>query len=175
MSKNWKFLGRTTTSQPAELWKFETPKKKVVDIAISQGKNFVVVFALTPDKKVVLVHEYYFTAKRSMPKLVAGRIDQGERPRVTAIRELLEETGCKGKKVISLGHSLRGKYVVAKAYHFLILDVQRISDQNLEESEDIEVKFFSLSQFKKLLFAGRLYDMINEVTAYRALKYLKEL
>lgn len=175
MKKSWKLLGKKATTHPAESWQFQTPQGKDIDILINTGKDFVNVFAMTPERKILLIQEYYFSATRSILKLVAGRVDPGEKPRLTATRELKEEAGFKGRRMVSLGYSLRGKYMPMKAYHFLILDAEKITQQNLEEGEDIQVKLYSISQFKKLLFAGRFQDMICEVTAYRALKYLKEL
>jgi 8-oxo-dGTP pyrophosphatase MutT (NUDIX family) len=175
MKKPWKLLGKKSTTCPAESWQFRTPLGKEIDILINTGKDFVSVFALTRERKVLLIREYYFAAATAILKLVAGRIEPGGKPRSTAIRELLEEGGYKGKKVVSLGYSLRGKYLPMKAYHFLILDAEKVANQNLEPVEDIEVTLYSLPQFKKLLFSGRLREMTSEVTAYRALKYLKEL
>src|SRR5690625_1875457 len=51
------------------------------------------VIALTDDDKFVLVKQYRKPLERTIVEIPAGKIEPNERPEITALRELEEETG----------------------------------------------------------------------------------
>src|SRR5690625_984707 len=53
----------------------------------------VAIIAVTDKGKIILVKQYRKPLERSLIEIPAGRIEEGEDPKVTAIRELEEETG----------------------------------------------------------------------------------
>src|SRR6202790_1697341 len=59
----------------------------------------VVVLPVLPDGRVLLVRQYRHAARQFLWELVAGRIDEGESPRKAAVRELIEETGYRAKRL----------------------------------------------------------------------------
>jgi ADP-ribose pyrophosphatase len=58
-----------------------------------QGKDFVVVVAVTTQNHILLVRQYRPPVAAVTLELPAGHIDPGETPEQAARRELLEETG----------------------------------------------------------------------------------
>src|SRR5579872_3649919 len=72
----------------------ELPDGTIVErYFVRESRGFVVIFALTPDRRVVLVRQYKHGIGRVVLELPAGAIDPGETPMETARRELSEETG----------------------------------------------------------------------------------
>jgi ADP-ribose pyrophosphatase len=53
----------------------------------------VAVIAITPDNKIVMVEQYRKPLGRTIVEIPAGKLEKGEKPEVTAQRELEEETG----------------------------------------------------------------------------------
>jgi ADP-ribose pyrophosphatase len=59
----------------------------------------VVVLPVLPDGRVLLIRQYRHAARQFLWELVAGRMDEGESPRKSAARELIEETGYRAKSL----------------------------------------------------------------------------
>jgi 8-oxo-dGTP pyrophosphatase MutT (NUDIX family) len=65
--------------------------------------DYVSVLATTPDNEVLLVQVYRPTIGGTSWELPSGMPEPGESPEATAVRELLEETGCRGDRVAFMG------------------------------------------------------------------------
>ena len=105
--------------------------------------DVVYVIALTNDNGIVLVYQYKNGIKDTVWELPAGFIDEGELPTESAKRELLEETGYSGEKILWLGGFNSGAGLSRNTNHFfLVRNAEKISDQKLDENEEIEVKIF---------------------------------
>jgi len=60
---------------------------------VIQGKDFVVIVAVTRENQILLVRQYRAAVASVTLELPAGHIEPGETPEHAARRELLEETG----------------------------------------------------------------------------------
>ena len=102
--------------------------------------DWVNVLALTTDGQMVMIRQYRYGLGQAGFELVAGVIDEGETPEQAARRELLEETGFGGggwQEVMTL--SANPSTTNNLTHCFLATGVERISTQQLEPTEDIEV------------------------------------
>ena len=61
------------------------------------------IIPITTNGEVILVNQYRFGMEKSSLEIPGGMSDPGEDPKVAAIRELKEETGFIGDKVIEIG------------------------------------------------------------------------
>lgn len=84
------FKGRVIQLQVDQV---SLPNGKTATREIIKHPGAVAVIAITNDKKIVFVEQYRKPLEKSIIELPAGKIDPGEAPEVTAIRELEEETG----------------------------------------------------------------------------------
>ena len=111
--------------------------------------SVVYVIALTKDLEIVLVYQYKNGIKDLVLELPAGFIDKGESPREAAKRELLEETGYSGKDFTKIGGFNSGAGLSRNTnYFYIVKEVEKTSEQSLDENEEIEVKLFP---FKRVL------------------------
>lgn len=111
-----KFEEKTIHSE--RLYEGKVINLKVDDVTLPNGKQSkreliehpgaVAVIALTSEKKIIMVEQYRKALERSLVEIPAGKLEPGEAPEYTAMRELEEETGYsadKLEKVISFSTS----------------------------------------------------------------------
>jgi len=106
--------------------------------------NAVQIVPVTRDRKLILIREYKNGLKDLTWSIPAGFIDRKESAVEAAKRELLEETGIAAEKFIRLGGFNSGAGVQRNTeYYFLAKNVSKVSKQNLDEFEEIEVETFN--------------------------------
>ena len=110
------------------------------------------------NKKIVLIQQFRpGTISRDsnnyLDEIVAGIIDPGESPKDTAIRECLEETGCKVKNLRSIQGYFPAPGSSESFYHLFLAEViapDKEAIRGLEnENEDILVKSYTFEQVRE--------------------------
>lgn len=71
----------------------ELPNLKQSKRELIKHPGAVAVIAITPENKLIVVEQYRKALESSIIEIPAGKIEKGEEPQVTALRELEEETG----------------------------------------------------------------------------------
>src|SRR5690625_3624466 len=76
---------------------------QVDDVTLPNGKTSkrelikhpgaVAIIPITKDNKIVFVEQYRKPLEKSIIEIPAGKLEAGEKPEITAVRELEEETG----------------------------------------------------------------------------------
>ena len=117
--------------------------------------DWVNIIAITNDGKYVLIRQYRHGLDKIEVELCAGVSEAGENPEEAARRELLEETGYAGGEwsltmKICQNPSICNNYT----YCFVARGVERVSEQHLDESEDIEVLLFSEDELLAMMRSG---------------------
>lgn len=77
----------------------ELPDKKYSKREIVEHPGAVAIVALTNQNEIVLVKQYRKAVERELLEIPAGKLEIGEEPKETAIRELKEETGYTSSKI----------------------------------------------------------------------------
>lgn len=175
---DWKILGKESIYKNhwkgIENWKMENPHGHHTDFTIVVNRDVVVVFGITADEKVLVLHEYFMAQEKKMLGMVAGMVEQDDVKQV-AIDELRQEAGCEAKEMIYLGKTNYGKYTMGCVHYFLAKDIKQTGPQELEDNEDIDIEFVSLHKFKEMIKSGEMEPVLEVVCAYKALDYLKKL
>lgn len=96
-----KFEEKTTHSE--RIYEGKVINLKVDEVLLPNGHSSkrelvehpgaVALVALTEENKLILVEQYRKALERSIIEIPAGKIEKGEDPAYTAMRELEEETG----------------------------------------------------------------------------------
>ncbi len=104
------------------------------------SSTFVVIFALTKNKEVILEKNYRVPFEKWFLELPMGLCDEkGEKEIKTAKRELLEETGYEAKKLIPI---LKGKVssgIIEIASFYFAENVELVAKPSTDPAEEIEV------------------------------------
>ncbi len=90
---------------------------------VDYGSGATIV-ALTKEKDIFLIKEYYYVLETEGIQIPSGGIDKGETPLEAAKRELIEEAGCVSNKWIELGMFQPFTMIIkSPEYLFLALNV----------------------------------------------------
>lgn len=131
---------------------------------------WVCVLAITKDEKFLLVRQYRHGLKGYFMELCAGVCEEGEEPIESAKRELWEETGYgNGNWELLTTVSANGASMTNQTYCFLATDVEKVSDQHLEPSEEITVHLLSLDEVKELLLSDEMKQATQLVPLWKYL------
>lgn len=133
--------------------------QQIADYFVRESRGFSVVFALTPDERVVLVRQYKHGIGESVLELPAGAIDEGETPAQCARRELAEETGF-------VGEPAQPEFVRtfiadptnsdSRLYLFLVRGALRAVERQLDATEDIAVEFATIDELARYVRDGTI-------------------
>lgn len=135
--------------------------------------TWVNVIAITAEGEYVMVEQYRHGLQDVFTEIVAGVVEDGEPPIDAAKRELLEETGFGGGEwsllsVLSANASAMNNLT----YSFIAKGVVKLSNQSLDETEDIAVKLLSEDDVKHLL---RTDQIRQSLMAAPLLKHFSQL
>jgi ADP-ribose pyrophosphatase len=137
--------------------------------------TWVNVIALTKNREVVLVKQYRHGVKQVMLEIPAGIMDEEDgSPLRAAQRELLEETGYTSDQFIEIGKVYPNPATHNNlTYSFLALDVEQVGQQNLDETEEIEISLVPFDEFISLVKEGGLPQALHVSALFFALSYLE--
>ncbi|MHB8141442.1 MAG: NUDIX hydrolase [Vulcanimicrobiaceae bacterium] len=143
----------------------------IADYYVRESAGFVVIFALTADRQVVLVRQYRYGADSIGLELPAGSLEPGEDPLACAHRELAEETGYAAPSLRLIGR-YRAEPVHSDAYAYVYLaeNARLESNQRLDPTEQIEVELVALGSLQILLRQGAIDTGASIAAAYLGLE-----
>lgn len=145
-------------SRKIEKVMFRLPDGKESDFYIKKEGQVVGILALTKDNQVILARQFRPGPNEILNELPGGYIDKDETPEQAAARELLEETGYKGK-VQLVTEAFDCAYSTMNRYCMVATECEKVAEQKLESTEFAEVVLVSLDEFKKLLRSGKNTDI----------------
>lgn len=140
---------------------------------ILEYPNFINVIAITPEGEFVMVEQYRHGLQEVFTELVAGVAEPGEKPIESAKRELLEETGYgNGNWQLFMVISQNPASTNNLSYTFLATDVEPISEQHLDATEDVSVKLLTEDEVRSMLLNDEVKQalMAAPLWKYFALK-----
>ena len=174
--KPWKVLESRYLRKNVRLDKCEIPNGMILEPLVLEYGDWVTVLALTEDGQVPLVRQYRHGVQSVIWELPGGMMDAGETPLVSARRELLEETGYTGDQFIQVGQAYPnpGNHNNTN-FSVLALDVKKVSEQDLDDTEDIEISLIPLDEVIEMGKRGELAQALHIATLFYALAHLKRI
>ena len=119
---------------------FLPSKNKKNDFYSIKICDWVNVFALTDDEKVILVKQHRLGKNIVTYEVPAGGIDKGESPEDGAIRELVEETGYTPEKIVLMKKiSVNPAIQNNNCYFFLATGCKKTNNVEFDETEELEL------------------------------------
>jgi len=119
--------------------------------------DWVNIVAVTKDDEIVFIRQYRFGSGGIELEIPGGAVEQGESPLAAGERELLEETGYAGKNSRIIGYVRPNPAIQGnRCYTLLVEGAEKVSSQDMEDMEDIEVLRRPRGAIEKLIHTGEI-------------------
>ena len=126
------------------------------------------VAAFTANQEAILVRQFRPGPEKALVSFCEGYIDKNETPEQAAIRELREETGFEAQD-FQLLRVMYQAYSSEIKYCFLATNCKKVSTQQLDDTEYIELFTMPLPEFRRYLLNPDVDDFVNTGLGYMAL------
>lgn len=135
--------------------------------------SWVNMVAFTEDQQLLFVRQYRRGADQILVELPAGVVDEGETPEEAARRELLEETGYAFESMEYVCELYANPATSGNlTYTYVLQGGKKVQEQDLDQSEDIEVVHMSIEEAKQFLFENRLGQALHSSALFYTFKKL---
>ena len=149
----------------------ELPNGKTSKREIVKHPGAVAILAVTEEGKIIMVKQFRKPLERAIVEIPAGKLEKGEEPEYTALRELEEETGDTAKKLTKITAFYTSPGFADEIVHVFLAEELSVLEEKraLDEDEFVEVMEVTLEDALKLVESREVYDA---KTAY-AIQYLQ--
>ncbi|MBQ1288455.1 MAG: NUDIX hydrolase [Erysipelotrichaceae bacterium] len=114
--------------------------------------------ALKKDGLYYMVCQYRYSLGKEMLEFPAGKIEKGEDPDETILREAVEETGYSVKNIRKMGSIIPTCGYCSERIHLYYGEADEKLGQHFDPDERIDLKRFSFAQIKEMIRDGRIDD-----------------
>jgi 8-oxo-dGTP pyrophosphatase MutT (NUDIX family) len=143
---------------------------------VNEYPEWVNAFALTEDNKAIMVKQYRHGIGEIGIELSGGVAEDGEDMEVAVARELKEETGYEFDKFHYLGKICANPSTTNNYMHmFLATGGKKVSKQELDDTEELIVKLYTIDEVKQLLKENKIVQSLHTNCIFYALHRLGEL
>ena len=118
----------------------------------------VVILPILDDGRIVMIRNKRFTVERALWELPAGTRDPNEPPLTCAARELEEETGYRAAQLTRLLDFYPAPGVSNERMHAFVASGLTPSQQDLDDTEQIEVFPLAPAEVLRMVRAGEIED-----------------
>lgn len=135
--------------------------------------TWVNMVGITNDDTILFVKQYRHGAEKILIELPAGVVEEGEAPADAARREMLEETGFAFDQIEEICQLHANPATSGNiTYTYLLTGGQKIQEQELDQSEDIEVVELPIAEAKELLFSNGISQALHTSALFYCFKKL---
>lgn len=152
-------------------------------VTVMEGESFreivehnggAVIAAVKPDGNMIMVRQFRKPAERVMLEVPAGKIDPGEDPAVTAVRELKEETGYTAGKIRKLTQMYPSVGYSEEVLHLYLCTALKAGDASPDENEAIDIEEYPVDTLVQMVMNGEIQDGKSQVAILMVKRLFEE-
>lgn len=136
----------------------EMPDGQLVEREVVEHPGGVGIALENEDGKFFLVRQWRYAQEQETLEFPAGKKEKGEDPLMTAMREVVEETGYEGCDWKYLGSMMPTPAYDTEVIELYYARKGAFRGQHLDSDEDLDVTFYSLEELTEAVLAGKLRD-----------------
>lgn len=142
--------------------------------SVINSPGTICVLPITQNGKILLEKQYRTPADRLLIEIPAGKMEKGEAPEVTMLRELEEETGFKAIRYKKCYEAFTSCGCLDEYLHYFVAKVEKIQEKDRklfpDTHEDIELFEVTVEEALKLVENWEIVDAktIMMINAYSA-------
>lgn len=179
-----KFEEKTTSTE--QIFKGKVISLQVDDVILPNGNQSkreivkhpgaVAIIPITEHGTMIMIEQYRKALERSIIEIPAGKLEPGEKPEKTALRELEEETGlgCKELKHITTFSTSPG-FADEIIHIYSATGLYKIEESAaVDDDEFVEMLDVSVEEAEEMMADGRIYDAKTAFAVLWMKQYLKK-
>ena len=169
----WKVLETSYFRPRFRIDKCQLGNGNFLDATIFEFRAWANVLALTKDQDAVLIRQYRHGVRDVLWEIPGGVVEDEENPLEGVKRELLEETGYTASEFVQVGTLYPNPALQTNTmYSFLALNAERVTCQNLDHGEDIEVHLVPLAELVPMVKHGDILHALDVAVIFQALAHM---
>ena len=122
------------------------------------------------DGKILLVRQYRYPYEKEIWEIPAGKVNPGESPEQTAIRELEEEGGIIAERVEKMFDVYPTPAYTSEIIRIYRADGLTKSKQHLDEDEFLHSQWIDKDQVVKMIYDGEINDSKTIIAVLSSMK-----
>ncbi len=154
--------------------KLQMPNGNIKDeYYVLEYPTWVNMIGFTTNQEVLFVKQYRHGAGEILVELPAGVVEPGEEPAEGARREMLEETGYAFESIEKICELYANPATSGNiTYTYLLKGGSRVQEQDLDDSEDIEVITMTIDQAREYLLENKIGQALHSAALFYTFKKL---
>jgi len=141
-------------------------------IDIVEHRPAVTIVPVDDDGNIWFIQQYRHPAGEILLECPAGVMETGERPEISALRELREEIGMAAGKMINIGGFYLAPGYSTEYMHLFLAKNLLVDPLPSDENEFIRIKKIPQDHAVRLAYNGRIKDAKSLVAIFLAIQHL---
>lgn len=138
--------------------KAELVDGRITNREVVEHPGGVCVFALDDEKKVILVRQYRYPMGEVVLELPAGKLEKGEDPSDSGLRELGEETGLVPGTYLPMGVSFSSPGILEERIHYFFATDLVQGPVHPDDGEFLEIVRVPYEELREMARRGEIKD-----------------
>ncbi len=152
----------------------ELSNGKIVKREVVEHPGGVTILPVDENGLCTMVRQFRYPFGRMMLEAPAGKLEPGEDPMESAVRELSEETGFTADEWIDLGACCTSPGFSSEVLHIYLALGLHEGRSHPDEDEFLNTEKIPLDELSRMVMAGEIDDAKTIVAVLKAEKYLRE-
>lgn len=131
---------------------------RITNREVVEHPGGVAVFAMDDEDRVIMVRQFRYPMGEVVLELPAGKLEPGEDPRDSGLRELAEETGLEPRTFLSMGCSYSSPGILAEKIHLYFAKDLVQGPVHPDDGEFLEVIRVPYDQLMDMVARGEIKD-----------------